>query len=107
MNNFALPWHPDNLIDSGCNSSSTEAGVKVAITSHGPTPSVGDTHYRWREDSIPHYYTAGQARPHLPIRRLFSHVLVVPPPYRRDTCSRQVATEIAKKIAERLPFHFP
>ncbi|GBM28621.1 hypothetical protein AVEN_72192-1 [Araneus ventricosus] len=32
MNHPALPWHPDNLNDSRCNSSSTEARALVAIT---------------------------------------------------------------------------
>ncbi|GBN83005.1 hypothetical protein AVEN_124659-1 [Araneus ventricosus] len=30
------------------NSSSTEAGVLMAITGHGPTPPEGDTYYHWR-----------------------------------------------------------
>ncbi|GBM48178.1 hypothetical protein AVEN_138308-1 [Araneus ventricosus] len=33
--------------NSLCNSSSTEAGVLVAITGHGPTPSEGGTYYHW------------------------------------------------------------
>ncbi|GBM91582.1 hypothetical protein AVEN_209410-1 [Araneus ventricosus] len=41
MNHPALPRHPGNLNDSRCNSSSTEAGVLVAITGHGPTPLEG------------------------------------------------------------------
>ncbi|GBL55970.1 hypothetical protein AVEN_70506-1, partial [Araneus ventricosus] len=31
--------------DSRCNSSSTEAGVFVASTGHGPSPPVGCTNY--------------------------------------------------------------
>ncbi|GBM51522.1 hypothetical protein AVEN_74700-1 [Araneus ventricosus] len=30
-------------------SSSTEAGVLVAITGYGPPPPVGGTYYHWRE----------------------------------------------------------
>ncbi|GBL74742.1 hypothetical protein AVEN_243612-1 [Araneus ventricosus] len=36
-----LPKRPGTLNDSRYNSSSTEAGVLVAITKHGPTPPVG------------------------------------------------------------------
>ncbi|GBM09576.1 hypothetical protein AVEN_29428-1 [Araneus ventricosus] len=36
--------------DNHCSSSSTEAGVLVAITGHGPTPPVGGTYYHWWRD---------------------------------------------------------
>ncbi|GBM03684.1 hypothetical protein AVEN_22848-1, partial [Araneus ventricosus] len=32
-----------------CNRSSTQAGVVVTITDHGPTPPEGDMYYHWRE----------------------------------------------------------
>ncbi|CAL1272329.1 unnamed protein product [Larinioides sclopetarius] len=35
MSHYFLPWHPNNLNDSRCNSSNTEAGVLEAITGHG------------------------------------------------------------------------
>ncbi|GBN10515.1 hypothetical protein AVEN_118426-1 [Araneus ventricosus] len=35
------------------NSSSTEAGVPLAITGHGPIPPERGTYYHWRRDSRP------------------------------------------------------
>ncbi|GBO30894.1 hypothetical protein AVEN_259627-1 [Araneus ventricosus] len=40
-----LPWHSGTLNDSHCNSSTTESGVLVAITGHGPTRPEGGTYY--------------------------------------------------------------
>ncbi|GBN18165.1 hypothetical protein AVEN_161684-1 [Araneus ventricosus] len=37
LSHHALSWHPGNLNDSFFNNSSTDAGVLVAITGHGPT----------------------------------------------------------------------
>ncbi|GBM98709.1 hypothetical protein AVEN_117117-1 [Araneus ventricosus] len=51
----ALPKHPGSLNDSRCNSSSTEAGVLMAITRHGSTPPEGG---HWLGDPAPrHRYT--------------------------------------------------
>ncbi|GBM37994.1 hypothetical protein AVEN_171175-1 [Araneus ventricosus] len=37
----SLTWHPGNLNDSSCNSSSTDAEILVAITGHGSTRPEG------------------------------------------------------------------
>ncbi|GBM49434.1 hypothetical protein AVEN_149706-1 [Araneus ventricosus] len=36
-----MPWHRRPLNDSRCSSSSTEAGVLIVITQHGPHPPEG------------------------------------------------------------------
>ncbi|GBN70069.1 hypothetical protein AVEN_233062-1 [Araneus ventricosus] len=55
--------HPGLLNDSRCNSSSTEAGVLMAISGHGPTPPEGGSYCNWRVDLDPHhYYTHRQER---------------------------------------------
>ncbi|GBN48144.1 hypothetical protein AVEN_119640-1 [Araneus ventricosus] len=42
-----VPWYPEFLNDRRYKSSSTEAGVLVAIIGHGTTPPDGGTHYNW------------------------------------------------------------
>ncbi|GBM21790.1 hypothetical protein AVEN_29232-1 [Araneus ventricosus] len=75
----ALPWQPENLNDSRCNSSSTEAEVQVAITGHDPTPPERRYILSLEEGLMlppllyPHPGTS------LLIRRLHINVLVVPP----------------------------
>ncbi|GBM00748.1 hypothetical protein AVEN_74492-1 [Araneus ventricosus] len=59
----SLPNHPGNLSDSRCNSSSTEAGVLVAITGHGLTPPEGGTYYRWWGQRPPLLYPQGKREP--------------------------------------------
>ncbi|GBN15239.1 hypothetical protein AVEN_148335-1 [Araneus ventricosus] len=51
-----LPKYPGTLNDSLCNSSSTEAGVRVAIIGHGPILPVGGTYYHWTWVTRPHRY---------------------------------------------------
>ncbi|GBL75957.1 hypothetical protein AVEN_234282-1 [Araneus ventricosus] len=45
---------PAHLNDSHCNSSSSEAGILVALTGHGSTPPVGGTHYyrQWETEAF-------------------------------------------------------
>ncbi|GBO35064.1 hypothetical protein AVEN_108133-1 [Araneus ventricosus] len=44
-----LPKYPGNLNDSLCSSSSTEAGVLIAIIGYSLTSPVGGTYYQWRD----------------------------------------------------------
>ncbi|GBM22648.1 hypothetical protein AVEN_144434-1 [Araneus ventricosus] len=45
------------LSDGGCNCSSAEAGVLMAITSHGPTTPEGGANYHRQRASLSHYCT--------------------------------------------------
>ncbi|GBM03681.1 hypothetical protein AVEN_134909-1 [Araneus ventricosus] len=55
-------------------SSSAEARILMTITGHRPTPPVGSTHYHRQRTSPNHCCTHQEARPHLFIRRLLTHV---------------------------------
>ncbi|GBO06560.1 hypothetical protein AVEN_116542-1 [Araneus ventricosus] len=71
-----LPKQTGPLNESCHNSLSTEAGVLVVITDHGPIHPVGGTYYHWWEVTriaIP----PGEASARLLIRRPLIHVLVV------------------------------
>ncbi|GBM49136.1 hypothetical protein AVEN_179745-1 [Araneus ventricosus] len=59
-----------NLNDSCCNSSSTEAGVLIAIKVHVPIPPVEICAVTGGRIQSPHYYTAGEVRTLLLIKWL-------------------------------------
>ncbi|GBN20079.1 hypothetical protein AVEN_234773-1 [Araneus ventricosus] len=48
-----LPSYPGPLKGKRCNRSSTEAGILVAITRHGPTHPEGGMYHSRREDPSP------------------------------------------------------
>ncbi|GBL89739.1 hypothetical protein AVEN_104677-1 [Araneus ventricosus] len=53
ITSFRVGWASNQgpVNDSLCNSSSTEAGVLMAITGHGPAPPEGDRHYHLRSNT--------------------------------------------------------
>ncbi|GBN53713.1 hypothetical protein AVEN_24936-1 [Araneus ventricosus] len=66
------------LHNSRCSSSSTEAGVLASITGHCPKPPEECLYYHWRGRRNPTIIIPpGAARPHLRIRLLLFHDLLV------------------------------
>ncbi|GBM81472.1 hypothetical protein AVEN_163630-1 [Araneus ventricosus] len=62
--------------DSRCNSSSTQAGILMAINGHSPTLPVGNTHYHLRRGIKTIAIPTGEVRTRILIRQLL--ILVVP-----------------------------